>query len=713
SADYDISVKNMKFGVVNFNVNDETFTKFNEIELGSTTLTDYVDDYIADVYDRQCQPFCVIPLKISGAPQNGNLIQINGKYASYFSDQTSLDLLNFFDLGVEITEIDSGELEIELSHAGFEIPVGSEENTFSLFIDGNSVVEINIDIAPSFAFNINPKTGYFGKKIFFTASTPTGNITNSTWDFGDGNEKTVLGNKVTHTYLEQGQFDVEVTVTKSNGAVGVGTFTVDIDSAKDILNNTIEDYKQWVSDLDDDIKAFPEWVQTEMRKDIDLIQINSSLEDIIFEYNFSGTDEDYNDIMLALINLDLPFAINISKKGTFPLVFGFENFDIDYIEALSGKQVDDENELVGRITSWMTDNYDSQITMEQITAFFDGKDDEVFLTKFKIETRPKGQSGLEEYLIMSYGLEGFVFKQSYEGKTISGGTYITLREGNEIFEFIIDDEIEAEDLGAYISPVIDNLGTFIDFDVCNYNNICEKDAGETRNNCPQDCRPWKWFFVWIVLLSFGTLIVYIVLQEWYKRNYERSLFPNETDLYNLINFIYNAWRAGLHEGDIKKKLRDAGWKGEKIKYALRKIDGRRTGMYEILFDIQTRANEIGNNIARGLEWSSKTIFRSSDPIIAQNILTDMNNGDIIKSKDLQQVQTRMEGFDQLIADWNRIMNIADKLANSFEVVTGESLPSGTPFRLAERLNVNANKLFDFLREKLGIAFQDVIEEWIL
>lgn len=139
----------------------------------------------------------------------------------------------------------------------------------------------------------------------------------------------------------------------------------------------------------------------------------------------------------------------------------------------------------------------------------------------------------------------------------------------------------------------------------------------------------------------------------------------------------------------------------------------RMGLYEILMDIQTRANEIGNQIARGLEWSSKTVFRSSDRLIAQNILTDLQNGDIIKSTDLQQVNTRMEGLDQLIADWNRLMELADKLANSYEVVTGESSPSGTPFRLAAQQNMNANKLFDFIREKLAIAFQGVIEDWIL
>ena len=139
----------------------------------------------------------------------------------------------------------------------------------------------------------------------------------------------------------------------------------------------------------------------------------------------------------------------------------------------------------------------------------------------------------------------------------------------------------------------------------------------------------------------------------------------------------------------------------------------RVGIYQLLMDVQTRANEIGNQIARGLEWASKTVFRSSDKVIAQNILTDLSNGDVIKSNDLQQVETRMQGLDQLIADWNRNIQLADQLANSFEVVTGESLPSGAPFRLGALLNVNATKLFDFIREKLGLTLQDVIEDWIL
>jgi hypothetical protein len=139
----------------------------------------------------------------------------------------------------------------------------------------------------------------------------------------------------------------------------------------------------------------------------------------------------------------------------------------------------------------------------------------------------------------------------------------------------------------------------------------------------------------------------------------------------------------------------------------------RRGLIEILFDCQVRANEIGNQIARGLEWASKTFFETEDQLIAQNILTDLVSGDIIKTKGLKQIQVRMEGFDQLLADWQRLMAVADALSNSFEVVSGEGMAPGTPFRMGALMNQNANKLFDYLREKLALAFQNLLQDWIV
>ena len=139
----------------------------------------------------------------------------------------------------------------------------------------------------------------------------------------------------------------------------------------------------------------------------------------------------------------------------------------------------------------------------------------------------------------------------------------------------------------------------------------------------------------------------------------------------------------------------------------------REGMYEILFDCQTRANQIGNQIAKGLEWASKLILRTADDTFVQNILTDLRNGDILRTRDLTQVDTRMHGLDQLMVDWNRNIQTADRLSNSYEIVRGETMPSNTPFRLGALLDTNANKLFDFLREKLALGFKSLIEDWIL
>lgn len=146
-----------------------------------------------------------------------------------------------------------------------------------------------------------------------------------------------------------------------------------------------------------------------------------------------------------------------------------------------------------------------------------------------------------------------------------------------------------------------------------------------------------------------------------------------------------------------------------------KYQGRwlRLGIAETLFDIQTRANETGNQIARALEYGAKQVYQSPDELIYKNLLTDLKRGDIIRTTQLQRVDMKMDDIMNYVNEWNMLMALADKLCNSFEVVTGESSPSGTPFRLAAQQNQNANKLFDFFREKLGIAIKGVFQDWIL
>ena len=179
--------------------------------------------------------------------------------------------------------------------------------------------------------------------------------------------------------------------------------------------------------------------------------------------------------------------------------------------------------------------------------------------------------------------------------------------------------------------------------------------------------------------------------------------------------------AGLKENKMGKKYtlfaeKLAGKLSDHYIYAHRgKYEGRfwRVGMYELLFDHQIRANEIGNQLATGLEWASRVVFRSSDSQIMTNIRADLDNGDIIIAKDLAQVDVRLHGMDQLIADWNRLAQDADRLSNALDVVRGENLPSGTPFRMGALLDQNAGKMFAYLRQKITLPYKRVFKNWVL
>jgi len=152
---------------------------------------------------------------------------------------------------------------------------------------------------------------------------------------------------------------------------------------------------------------------------------------------------------------------------------------------------------------------------------------------------------------------------------------------------------------------------------------------------------------------------------------------------------------------------------EEAHYGIYKGRWFREGIYEITFDDQVRLNQIGNQLARGLEYASTLVLTDEDKLVIQSITTDIKSGDFIRSKGLHQVDLRMHAADQLIADWNRtIQSMRDK-ANSTEVVMGEALPSGTPLGAYNALNMNANKLFGFLQEKLAIPFGKIFENWLI
>ncbi len=138
------------------------------------------------------------------------------------------------------------------------------------------------------------------------------------------------------------------------------------------------------------------------------------------------------------------------------------------------------------------------------------------------------------------------------------------------------------------------------------------------------------------------------------------------------------------------------------------------GIVEDVWDMQVLKNEQINQMILAMRLANLVLFQTGDETITRNIFTDLVNGDVIKAKAaLLRIDTQNAGLgtDQIIS--KEIETLINALANSFEVTTGESLPSGTPFSLGMLINQNANKLFDFIREGIGLFLKEVFEEWVI
>jgi hypothetical protein len=140
----------------------------------------------------------------------------------------------------------------------------------------------------------------------------------------------------------------------------------------------------------------------------------------------------------------------------------------------------------------------------------------------------------------------------------------------------------------------------------------------------------------------------------------------------------------------------------------------REGVREVLFDLQDRANVIGNQLYEAMKWSSKHILWSKDQNLAgKSVFKSIENGQVILAEDLNVLPIIERNLSAQVNEWNKLMVLADKAVQSFEVATGEGLPSGTTLGAVQIQSANVGEHFDYKREKLGLMLKDVFNHWVL
>lgn len=135
---------------------------------------------------------------------------------------------------------------------------------------------------------------------------------------------------------------------------------------------------------------------------------------------------------------------------------------------------------------------------------------------------------------------------------------------------------------------------------------------------------------------------------------------------------------------------------------------------EVLVSLQIRMNELVCRFFKALRMGSLHLFQVKTAGGASNLHADAQDGDIIVSKDpIQPIATEIRAFQQYQNEVQNIERQADMLCNTPEVVTGDNLPTNTPFRLGAQMSAASNKVFDQVREDIGLVLTEVFNDWIV
>lgn len=138
------------------------------------------------------------------------------------------------------------------------------------------------------------------------------------------------------------------------------------------------------------------------------------------------------------------------------------------------------------------------------------------------------------------------------------------------------------------------------------------------------------------------------------------------------------------------------------------------GVVEKLFDVQVRFNELKNQKRVSMELSTMHLFQTPDKQIIRNVLTDLDNGDLIISPNgitpIVNEERNLPAFESEEASYKLQ---ADRLSFAYEAVRGESMPASTPATNAVMASNSATSVFAFKREDVTIAYQEFFNEMVL
>lgn len=524
---------------------------------------DLANQYLVQRYPGlDCSAGCILPIKITSHSDQD--ITLNNLDMQYETTGGVLVENKFNDLDSTPAVITSSAQPLYLDGSGFSVPSGLGNYTFSLDLDGNSVISKKVLVSKiPIITSISPVESASAFSTNFTAGIDSDyNITRVYWDFGDNSSLQVTPSGTnTHTYTAEGSYTVTVTATDQLGSNGSASFSVNITSPSFLIASKIGELKAYLANINGQIAGLPAFYQKAINASLDLSYANSTLNLITAQYANASTDADYNTIVSEILAINLPNGVTKTiSSSSIPLYPGLGEISLPAVQAIDGATYDPSMEqgYINGVLLWEQDNLDSSFSFDQYSGIYPGNYFLPVTTVVRIIVTEKTDIPYNYYLIIPDSLPGFYTDAQYTSD--NGYFYINLKDSPSVY-FATSEDLNLSELPVFISPSLSQI---------NYTETLPEEPVTSK---------WINFAIIIGALLLVGIIIYVILGKWYDKRYENYLFKNRNDLYNMVNYVNNAKRKGLKNSEIEHNLKKAGWSSERIRYVMKKYAGKRTGMW--------------------------------------------------------------------------------------------------------------------------------------
>lgn len=140
------------------------------------------------------------------------------------------------------------------------------------------------------------------------------------------------------------------------------------------------------------------------------------------------------------------------------------------------------------------------------------------------------------------------------------------------------------------------------------------------------------------------------------------------------------------------------------------------GVAEDGFESQIATNDAILKWNDIMEIASRPFVISDSDILQNNILDDMVVGDVVrvdKNSQTSMINLTPPSLVELrnaVEQWD---NQYSRATSTFEAITGETMPSGTPFRSVAMQNQESQSMFLYRREEADIFWREIMTDWVL